>query len=182
MSYRLIFETHATSVDNEAGLASGWADPPLSRLGEAQARALGQRYASADLAAVCCSDLERCRRTAAIAFELHGPPIVPDVRLRECDYGDSTRRPAAEVERARIDHLVAPFPGGESYGDVIVRVERWLADLPRAVPDATGRPVLVIGHRATFFALEHVVGRKTLADVVRAPWRWQPGWHYDLQV
>ena len=31
---RLVFETHATSLDNEAGLASGHADVELSPLGE----------------------------------------------------------------------------------------------------------------------------------------------------
>ncbi len=35
----LIFETHATSLDNEAGLASGWFDTDLSAAGESQARA-----------------------------------------------------------------------------------------------------------------------------------------------
>jgi bisphosphoglycerate-dependent phosphoglycerate mutase len=40
---KLVFETHATSVDNEAGLASGWFDAALSAKGEAQARSLGAR-------------------------------------------------------------------------------------------------------------------------------------------
>lgn len=40
-SLRLIFETHATSLDNEAGLASGWFDAGLSTTGEHQAQMLG---------------------------------------------------------------------------------------------------------------------------------------------
>ena len=35
-----VFETHATSLDNDAGLASGWFDVALSVTGEAQAREL----------------------------------------------------------------------------------------------------------------------------------------------
>ena len=55
----LIFETHATSLDNEAGLASGWFDTDLSAAGESQARALGTRRRDDDLAAVFSSDLSR---------------------------------------------------------------------------------------------------------------------------
>jgi 2,3-bisphosphoglycerate-dependent phosphoglycerate mutase len=179
---RLIFETHATSVDNEAGLASGWADVPLSRPGEAQARALGERRRAAGIAAVYCSDLERAWRTAAIAFGATDLPIRRDARLRECDYGARTRHPAAEIERARIAHVTTPFPGGESYADVVVRVAGWLGDLPAAVPDLDQPIVLVIGHRATYFALEHLLRGRALAEVIAAPWQWQPGWTYDLAM
>ena len=41
----IIFEAHATSKDNEAGLASGWNDVELSELGDRQAREMGKRYA-----------------------------------------------------------------------------------------------------------------------------------------
>jgi hypothetical protein len=38
----------------------------------------------------------------------------------------------------------------------------------------------VIGHRATFYALEHLLNRVTLHDAVTSPWTWQPGWTYRL--
>lgn len=63
----LVFETHATSLDNEAGLASGWFDVPLSTTGEEQARMLGARRRD-HLAVAFCSDLSRSFRTAEIAF------------------------------------------------------------------------------------------------------------------
>ena len=64
----VVFETHATSLDNEAGLASGWFDIALSATGEGQARSLGVRRREDDLAAVFCSDLTRAFRTAEIGF------------------------------------------------------------------------------------------------------------------
>src|SRR5579884_3927792 len=70
----LIFETHASSVDNEARLASGHFDAPLSARGEL---------------------------------------------LRECDYGRLTRHPSGEVEAVRVRFITEPFPGGESYADVV---------------------------------------------------------------
>jgi broad specificity phosphatase PhoE len=69
----IVFETHATSLDNEAGLASGWFDVGLSPAGERQARDLGERRRHDDLACVYCSDLTRAVRTADIAFGIAGP-------------------------------------------------------------------------------------------------------------
>jgi len=42
----LFFSPHSTSVDNEAGRASGHHDVPLSAAGRQQANALGDQYAA----------------------------------------------------------------------------------------------------------------------------------------
>ena len=176
-SLTLVFETHATSLDNEAGVASGWFDVGLSTIGEEQARMLGARRRHEHLTNVFCSDLARSFRTAEIAFGDRSPAIVRDARLRECDYGDLTRRPASEIEQRRLSHLVDPFPNGESYQQVVERVSGWLSEVMRHFHAGT---VLVIGHRATFYALEHLVHRVTLQEAMTAPWTWQPGWVYQL--
>lgn len=172
----LILETHATSLDNEAGLASGWFDVALSPTGEAQARELGDRRRGDDIAAVFCSDLVRAYRTAEIAFADRALTILRDRRLRECDYGGWTRRPATAIEAARAAHIRTPFPGGESYESAVARVAAWLDDI--STPYA-GKTVLVIGHRATYYALEHLLNDVPLAEAVTRPWRWQPGWRYS---
>jgi broad specificity phosphatase PhoE len=173
----LVFETHATSLDNEAGLASGWFDVDLSPTGEEQARELGVRRRNDDLAAVFCSDQRRAWRTADIAFGDRAIAILRDARLRECDYGELTRRPTLDIDRRRALHVAAPFPGGESYQQAAARVAAWLRDVSVTF---TGRTVLAIGHRATFYALEHLIRDVPLAEALIAPWQWQPGWSYDL--
>jgi broad specificity phosphatase PhoE len=173
----VVFETHATSLDNEAGLASGWFDVALSPRGEEQARALGARRRNDDLAAVHCSDLSRSFRTAEIAFHDRAVPIVRDARLRECDYGALTRRPVSEIDERRAAFLATPFPDGESYEQVVDRVSAWLGETRATL---AGRTVLVIGHRATFYALEHVLRKVPLREVVASPWHWQPGWTYRM--
>ncbi len=173
----LLFETHATSLDNEAGLASGWFDVALSPSGEEQARALGVRRRDDDLAAVFCSDLSRSFRTAEIAFGDRQVSILRDARLRECDYGALNRRPASEIEERRATCIDTPFPDGESYHQVVDRVSAWLSETAGAF---AGRTVLVIGHRATFFALEHLIGKVPLLDAVTSPWQWRPGWTYRV--
>lgn len=173
----VVFETHATSLDNEAGLASGWYDVGLSPAGEEQACQLGARRREQDVAAVFCSDLTRAIRTAEIAFGGRGIRIVQDVRLRECDYGTMTRRPAQEIDQRRAQHVETPFPGGESYQQVAMRVSAWLKDVASRFD---GKTVIAIGHRATFYALEHVLNDRPLREIVTADWRWQPGWTYRV--
>jgi broad specificity phosphatase PhoE len=43
MSVRLVYETHATSTDNERGIATGWLPGELSSAGADNARDLGRR-------------------------------------------------------------------------------------------------------------------------------------------
>jgi len=64
----LIFESHSTTKDNEAGTAAGWYDVELSDVGMQQAKELGQRYAGQAFDAVFCSDLQRSYKTAELAF------------------------------------------------------------------------------------------------------------------
>src|SRR4051812_3378094 len=43
VSLELVFETHQTTLDNEAGIATGWLPGRLSTQGRQQARELGER-------------------------------------------------------------------------------------------------------------------------------------------
>ena len=165
---RLIFETHATSVDNEAAVASGWADARLSAVGETQARELGARRSDDDLAAVFCSDLERAWRTAEIAFGPRGVPIVRDARLRECDYGTLTRQPApGHRGAARVGGSRRPFPVAAKATSK--RRAAWRSGSTRCGRDFAGQTIVVVGHRATFYAFQHLLASVPLADATRRP-------------
>jgi len=69
---RIWFESRATTVDNEAGVASGERDTALSERGILEAEELGRRNRGRGVAVVFCSDLQRSWRTAEIAF---GTPV-----------------------------------------------------------------------------------------------------------
>lgn len=69
MGIEIVFETHSTTEDNEAGRATGWLPGRLSEQGRAQARELGRRRARDGIAAVFCSDLRRAVQTAELAFD-----------------------------------------------------------------------------------------------------------------
>jgi broad specificity phosphatase PhoE len=173
----ILFSPHATSVDNEAGLASGHADVALSALGRRQAAELGHHYASMKVDAVACSDLRRAHDTALIAFAGRPLPIRPDRRLREFDYGDRTRCPRTELDLAA--HLTRQFPNGES---VAMAVERVGAFLRAAIVEHAGQTLAVVGHVATRYGIEFWSGQATLEEIVATPWDWRdvPIWRYAL--
>ena len=127
---------------------------------------------------VFTSDLRRAVETAELAFEGSGLPLRTDWRLRECNYGLFNGMPAAQIASERLARIDAPFPEGESYRQVVVRVSAFLDDLAR---DCDEQQVLLIGHAATRFALEHLLEHIALEEVVDAPFAWQTGWHYRLE-
>ncbi len=175
---RIVFEAHGTTYDNEQHISSGHYDAPLSPLGERQAKELGERYKHDRFAAVFCSDLQRSYGTAEIASAERGVLVIKDPRLRECDYGDWTRRPSDEVEAERTNRLARPFPNGESYEEALERVRSFLQDL---LKNHDGKNVMIVGHRATQHGLEHWINGVPLKEAVTAPWKWQPGWTYSFR-
>ncbi len=178
MSIEIVFETHALSEDNERGIATGWLPGRLCERGRADAADMGRRRSIDGITAVFASDLRRAAETAELAFGETGIPILYDRRLRECDFGTRNGSPAAEVEKDRLDYCDHPYPGGESHNQAIARVARLLADLPTRWD---GRRVMLIGHLATYRALEHVTTGRAVRELVAATFEWQAqGWEYRL--
>jgi broad specificity phosphatase PhoE len=175
----ILFETHALSEDNELGIASGWAHSRLSGRGREQARELGARRRDDDLAAAFSSDLARAVETAEIAFDESDLTILLDWRLRECDYGERNAEPAEAHGQDRAAHLDEPFPGGESWRQATARVGSFLGDLTHRWD---GARVLVIGHVATRWGLDHYVNGVPLEDLVNEVFEWRPGWEYRLET
>lgn len=173
----IYYSPHMTSVDNEAGRASGHADVPLSERGQQQARELGEHYAAIPVNIVISSDLQRARVTVDLAFENRGVPLASDARLRECDFGEMTQAPPDQLEHEQ--HVTEPYPGGESYAMVADLVGAFLREIIRIYD---GKTIVVIGHRATKYALEYWCGNASLEDIVRTPWEWRdvPIWRYEL--
>ena len=177
VAIELVFETHSTTEDNEQGRATGWRPGRLSQQGWVQARQLGHRRASDGLTAVFSSDLARAAETATAAFGESAIPVLYDWRLRECDYGQCNGMPAAELHAGRLEHLDSPYPGGESWRQAVARVGRFLGDLPLRW---NGQRVLVIGHVATRWGLDHLIDGVTLEDLAEADFASKPGWEYRI--
>jgi broad specificity phosphatase PhoE len=126
---------------------------------------------------VFTSDLRRAVDTAEIAFAGSGIPVHEDWRLRECNYGELNGAPVAEIESERLRRIEVPFPGGESYRDVVERTESFIEDLPI---ELEGARILLIAHSANRWALQHLLEDRELAEVIAEPFDWQEGWLYRL--
>lgn len=177
MAVSLVYETHSITLDNESGHATGWLPGELSPRGRDLARELGARRRDDGLAAVFCSDLRRAVQTAEIAFDGCGIPVHRDPRLRECDYGTLNGAPVATVAALRRASVDTPFPAGESYRDVVGRTREFLGEVAASYG---GRRVLLIGHSAQRFALDHLLHGVPLEELVDAPFAWREGWEYVL--
>ena len=178
MTIRIVFETHSTTQDNENGIATGWLPGRLSSLGRDQAAELGARRRADGIAAVFSSDLARSVETAGIAFGGSAIPVLLDWRLRECDYGQLNGSLAAELHAHRAEHIDMPYPDGESWRQAAARMASFAADLS---PRWSGQRVLVIGHVATRWGLEHLLLGTPLEDLAVRDFGWQPGWEYTVE-
>lgn len=173
----MVFETHSWSEDNERGIATGWNPGALSPKGRALASELGDRRRHDGIDAVFSSDLRRAVETAEIAFAGTDVPLLSDWRLRECDYGDGNGMPAEALHQHRMSHLHDPYPGGESWTAAIERVGWFLRDL---CSSSRWDRVLVIGHVATGWGLQHHLDGEPLEELMAAGFEWQLGWDYEL--
>ena len=127
---RWTFVRHGESTANAGGTIAGHTDVPLTPRGEAQARALTERLGRCRFDRVLVSDLQRARRTLALALPQAEPQVL--VGLRERTLGDWETRSRDEVRaHGGFDTLLAwngRPPGGESLDDLRQRVLTTLAE------------------------------------------------------
>jgi broad specificity phosphatase PhoE len=158
---RLLLVRHGESTWNARGRWQGWADPPLSDLGRAQAEAAAP--AAAPIDAVVSSDLQRALVTAelmAAVLEVEEVHVEPD--LRERDVGDFTGLTRVEIEErwpgvlAQGNASIARNPRfGESVEQLGARVN---AALARLAARFAGQRVLVVTHGGVVRNLERSFG------------------------
>ena len=153
----LFLVRHGQSTWNAESRWQGQADPPLSELGERQARAGAERLAAdGGVDAIWTSDLVRAHRTAELVGAQLGLPVRVDGRLRERDAGEWTGLTRGEIEERSPGALAARRapPGFEQDGPLLARVTEALADIV-----ATGATrVLVVTHGGVVRTVERDLG------------------------
>jgi phosphoserine phosphatase len=152
---RILLARHGETKWNAEGRYQGQVDVPLSELGEAQARKLGERLREFHLDRAVASPLLRARRTAELAL---GPAREAMLRLdsgfAEIAHGTWEGLLAAEIGAMDGERLRAwrdapetvQMPQGESLQQVLDRA--WTA-LQRATLDlGPEQTLLVVAHDA----------------------------------
>ena len=145
---------HGETVFGSQDRYAGHSDTPLTPRGRRQIAALRRRLPAPDV--VYCSDLPRCRETAALLVP--GREIVVTRRLREIDFGRWEGMSKAEVREAfgerytrwRADPSSCTPHRGESIVALRRRVRRFAAELARRHPRET---VLFVTHGGVIRAL-----------------------------
>ncbi len=164
---RMLLVRHGESTWNAAGRWQGWADPPLSELGEQQAVEATKRLAELGITALTSSDLVRARRTAEIMAERLGVELIEaDSALREYDVGEWCGLTRPEIED-RWPGLLAQWdvgqlaatPGGETRQAFVARAMTALARL--AVTPRLGDRAVVVTHGGLVRAVQRHLGAGT---------------------
>ena len=165
---RVLLVRHGQSEWNAVGRWQGQADPPLSDLGRAQARAAAQSLGALD--AMFALDLLRATETAAIiAAQLGVGPVILDAELRERDAGEWSGLTRDEIHERYPGYLpddrhraFAPDggspkrpPGWEADAVLLERVLRALGRVHESVPDGD---VLAVTHGGVIYVLEGHLG------------------------
>lgn len=172
---RILIARHGETPWNAEGRYQGQCDIELSPIGEAQARALGQRLAEVPITRAVASPLERARRTAELALGARAAMLETDAGLAEIAHGEWEGRLAAEIEASDPERLRAwraepetvRMPGGESLAEVMERA--WPALVRACAGLGAGDTLLLVSHDA--------VNRLLLARVLGLPlarlWRFR---------
>jgi len=160
---RVLLVRHGQSTWNADERWQGQADPPLSDLGERQARAAVSAVAKLAPTRVVTSDLGRARRTAELLAPA-GVPVEADPLWRERDAGEWTGLTRNEIEEQFPGWLGARrSPPGFEGDDALLA--RTLPALLALVDADGGDVVLVVTHGGVIGTLE----RHLDAPGVRVP-------------
>lgn len=152
---RILLARHGETPWNAEGRYQGQEDIPLSPVGEAQARALGERLKDLPIERAVASPLSRARRTAELALgENRAPMLSLDAGLLEIAHGEWEGLLASEIGERDPDRLRAwrdapesvQMPGGESLQQVLDRAWPALAEACDGLGDAD--TLLVVAHDA----------------------------------
>ncbi len=181
MSIKITYFVHGTSIDNETEISSGWSDVGLSELGVKQSVDLKEKIKDKKFDVVFCSDLKRAVDSAKLIFEGE-VSIIPDTRLRECNYGLYTSQPSSIVEPMHEKRITDKFPNGESYEDIKARINDFLNFLKQ---NYDGKSIAIVAHKAPQLAFDVLLKDKTWEEAFREDWRktkaWKPGWEYIMR-
>ena len=86
--------------------------------------------------------------------------------------------PPEQLHKDRGLYLDRRYPSGESWREAVFRVSRFLEDLKLRWSHSR---VLVIGHVATRWGLDHCINGETLEHLMAADFAWREGWEYRFE-
>lgn len=157
MAVTLYLIRHGETEENAAGILQGHLPGHLSEHGKQQIRQQEAALRHIPFDCIWCSDLQRCRDTAALLNEKRRLPVHYTALLRERDWGPFTGRQLLK-ERIQIDHRA------ESAESMYLRAEQILN---RWSDEEEGHCLLVVSHGLFCRVLQGVVEGKHIHKIPR---------------
>jgi broad specificity phosphatase PhoE len=162
----IVLWRHGQSVWNAERRWQGQSDPPLSPLGEQQARRAARLLAALQPAAIYTSDLRRAADTAGQLGRVTGLPVQVDKNLRERGGGCWEGLTGAEIQARYPESWAAMFPpDGESPTAVAERVAEVIGRVADGL-EAGSRAVVVSHGAALGMGMSRLVGLPEEARVL----------------
>ncbi|XP_010457874.1 PREDICTED: 6-phosphofructo-2-kinase/fructose-2,6-bisphosphatase isoform X2 [Camelina sativa] len=163
----ILLTRHGESMDNVRGRIGG--DSVISESGKLYAKKLAsfveKRLKSEKAASIWTSTLQRTNLTASsiVGFPKVQWRALDEINAGVCDgmtYEEVKKNMPEEYESRQKDKLRYRFPRGESYLDVIQRLEPVIVELERQ-----RAPVVVISHQAVLRALYAYFADRPLKEI-----------------
>ncbi len=140
---RLLLVRHARTTWNAEGRVQGGGS--IDELGRAQALALAERLRKESFDGIYASNTLRARQTAQVVARLHGIKVRERNLLRDLDYGrfagaflsDFQRERPGLIEQWQAHPETVHFEGGESLGDLRIRMLRFISETSALHPSGT---------------------------------------------
>lgn len=141
---KLYLIRHGETDWNKQGKYTGQMDIPINEIGREQAKKVAEEMKTLEPVVIYSSDLKRALETAQAISEELNIPIIKDERLREIRQGEwegmhvnKIKMQYTEEFAARKENpLTVAAPGGESIGDVEIRVRSLLVDITQKHPNS----------------------------------------------
>ena len=167
----LLILRHGQSEWNAQGKWQGQADPPLTKVGEKQAKAAAQKLLSVSKSfdKIASSDLRRARRTAEIIAQVNGGDVSVHKEFRERHAGVWQGLTRSEIEASWPNAIADQrWPEGyESDDSVIQRVVPGLERLKE-----NNKNVLLIAHAGLIRALDRFTDAEETSITNNLSGRW----------
>ena len=167
----LLILRHGQSEWNAQGKWQGQADPPLTKVGEKQAKAAAQKLLSVckSFDKIASSDLRRARRTAEIIAQVNGGDVSVYKEFRERHAGVWQGLTRSEIEASWPNAIADQrWPEGyESDDSVIQRVVPCLERLKE-----NNKNVLLIAHAGLIRALDRFTDAEETSITNNLSGRW----------
>ena len=163
---------HGKTEWNALKVYQGTCDSPLLPEGEMQAKRVAEMLAGNPIRHIFTSPLGRTMQTAKIISGRLNAPVLCVPAFREMHFGSFESKSKelmkeifgdffASRSQNAYHKLFVPYPGGESYYDVYLRILTSVLDLLVAHDD-----FLIVGHESVNRMIRGIISGKSLTDMV----------------